>query len=56
MYADSLDEARAVSSGCECGSAKTYPKGHEYFHSYWCPLYKEKPKDETKQKKENTNG
>lgn len=54
MYADSLEGARAISGACECGASKTYPKNNEYFHSYWCPLYKEKPKDdETNNKKES---
>lgn len=49
MHSDAED-ARKATSKCECGVSATY-KGKKdfdvtYMHSYYCPLYKEKPKPE----------
>lgn len=43
-------EARRMTSNCECGVDVTYgnKEGVEYWHSFYCPKYKEKPKDEGK--------
>ena len=42
--------ARFVSTKCECGVDVTYKgmEGSEFWHSHWCPKYKEKPKEEKK--------
>jgi len=44
------NKARYISSNCECGVKVTYgnTEGSEYWHSHWCPAYKEKPKEEKK--------
>ena len=53
MHTDAED-ARRATSVCECGVVATY-KGKKdfdttYMHSYYCPMYKDKPKDNDKQK------
>jgi len=49
MTTDNSD-ARSFSTKCECGVDVTYKgmEGTEYWHSHWCPKYKEKPKEEKK--------
>lgn len=49
MGADN-EQARTISAKCECGVDATYKNTEEaaYWHSYWCPKYKEKPKKEDK--------
>lgn len=49
MTTDNKD-ARGYSTKCECGVDVTYKgaEGTEYWHSHWCPKYKEKPKEEKK--------
>lgn len=49
MNTDNKD-ARYYSTKCECGVDVTYKgmEGTEYWHSHWCPKYKEKPKEEKK--------
>lgn len=49
MYADNI-AARQSSTKCECGVDVTYKQTEEsqYWHSHWCPKYKEKPKKEDK--------
>lgn len=53
MHSDAND-ARLATIVCECGSEKTYKdkKGYDttYLHSWWCPKYKDKPKNDDKQK------
>lgn len=44
------EDARRATSTCECGVIATY-KGKKdfdtkYMHSYYCPLYKEKPTED----------
>lgn len=47
MLADD-SHVRNISSKCECGVDVTYASMSEevrgYWHSHWCPKYKEKPK------------
>lgn len=54
MHSDAED-ARKAFSDCQCGfdatyrdrkDAKDYLKQY-HMHSWWCPSYNEKPKDET---------
>lgn len=46
MGADN-EQARTISAKCECGVDVTYKQTEEsqYWHSFWCPKYKEKPKE-----------
>lgn len=50
IYCDDPEKARKEFSGCQCGVEATYrdKKSFDttYWHSYYCPKYKEKPKDE----------